>query len=173
MKYTTCTATISADGNYRYKLVRSWAGPAEATRAVTFVMFNPSTADGTYDDQTIRKCVKFTATWGYNTLKVVNLFALRSSDPLAIAEFADPVGEMNDHYLWSVINCAQETNQPLVAAWGALGSRTALGLERVRKVAQIVTGAPWQCLGICASGQPKHPLYLRGNTMLEPWTVPA
>lgn len=47
-------ATMSADGLYRYVLWRQWA---EGPRNATFIMLNPSTANATEDDATIRRCM--------------------------------------------------------------------------------------------------------------------
>ncbi|MDP3851982.1 MAG: DUF1643 domain-containing protein [Luteolibacter sp.] len=50
-----CSAVLSSCGQYRYELWRRWAeGPH-----VLFIMLNPSTADATNDDATIRKCVAY------------------------------------------------------------------------------------------------------------------
>ncbi len=47
------TADISPDGVYRYSLSRRLLS---GERAVLFVGLNPSTADATTDDPTIRRC---------------------------------------------------------------------------------------------------------------------
>jgi hypothetical protein len=71
-------ATFSKDRRYRYRLWRSWGDPE--LRCV-FVGLNPSTADESNDDPTIRKCVGFAKLWGFGAVDVVNLFAFRSTDP--------------------------------------------------------------------------------------------
>lgn len=65
---------------------------------LTVVMLNPSTADATHDDPTIRRCIGFAKTARAEGLRVVNFFALRSTDPDALANADDPVGPMNDEY---------------------------------------------------------------------------
>src|SRR5687767_7200334 len=75
-------AVISDDQRYRYQLVRGWSGEPP----IVWVMLNPSTADGTQDDHTIRKIVQFSRNWGYGSLTVVNLFALRATKPTALVD---------------------------------------------------------------------------------------
>ena len=54
-------AVISACGKYRYVLTRQVRpGP----KIATFIMLNPSTADATQDDPTIRRCIGFARQWG-------------------------------------------------------------------------------------------------------------
>lgn len=48
------------DGEYRYLLDRDWwypDHPKGGLERLTFVMLNPSTADGEVDDPTIRRCM--------------------------------------------------------------------------------------------------------------------
>jgi hypothetical protein len=52
---TASNATISPCGKYRYWLERKW-GPGTPQ---VFVMLNPSTADASEDDPTIRRCMGF------------------------------------------------------------------------------------------------------------------
>ena len=67
-------ANISADGVYRYYLLRLWDGDDYGDKC-TFIMLNPSTADHMVDDPTIRRCVGFAEREGCTGLEVVNLFA--------------------------------------------------------------------------------------------------
>lgn len=83
------SAVISECGSYRYRLERVWE--AEKDR-VAFIMLNPSTADASKDDPTIRRCIGFAKAWGFGGLIVGNLFALRSTDPKALYGHKDPVG---------------------------------------------------------------------------------
>jgi len=55
------TATISPCGKYRYFLSREIG---QELGVATFIMLNPSTADATKNDPTIRKCMGFARKWG-------------------------------------------------------------------------------------------------------------
>src|SRR3954454_15761859 len=85
-------AVISACGRYRYLLSRQ-VGPG--LRTATFIMLNPSTADATNDDPTIRRCIGFARQWGCGRLAVLNLFAVRATDPAEMKRADDPVGPEN------------------------------------------------------------------------------
>jgi hypothetical protein len=71
-------AELSACRTYRYRLWRQWDADLAP---VVWVMLNPSTADESADDPTIRKCIGFAQRWGYGGIEVVNLYAYRSPDP--------------------------------------------------------------------------------------------
>lgn len=96
---------------YRYELSRTW-DPSKPL--VAWCMLNPSTADGTTDDHTVRKVVGYSSRWGYGTALIVNLFALRARNPKHLTKHPDPVGPGN-------IELIEYTaaNYPIVAAWGA------------------------------------------------------
>lgn len=72
------TATFCRRRIYRYTLWRRWS---DGARYVNFICLNPSTADERTDDPTVRKCVKFARSWGYDALCITNLFAYRATDP--------------------------------------------------------------------------------------------
>ena len=75
---------------WRYTLWRDWmddvleleerAGNNSAKYAM-FIGLNPSTADETRDDPTVRRCVGFAKSWGYGALCMTNIFAWRDTDP--------------------------------------------------------------------------------------------
>jgi hypothetical protein len=128
-------------------------GPVAADRGVRRAQ--PSTADETADDPTIRRCIGFAKRWGYGGLVMLNLFAFRATDPRDMRAAADPIGPDNDWHL---------THSPaalIVAAWGAGGTF----MDRDRAVRAIL-GDRLMALGHTNHGQPRHPLYVRGDTEL-------
>lgn len=154
-------ATISRCETYRYTLDRIWDA---SLPTALFIMLNPSTADASVDDPTIRRCIGFAKRMGCGSLTVVNLFALRSTDPDALAKHPDPVGPDNDMHialaLGKRLGC-------VIAAWGAHPSAR----TRAPAVAGLLAAHGWQvdCLGTTNAGAPRHPLYVRGDAPLIPW----
>ena len=147
------SAVFSDDRVYRYELRRVWAaGPL-----VAFVGLNPSTADETVDDPTIRRCIGFAKRWGYGGLVMVNLFAFRATDPRVMRAAADPVGPANDEHLERLTG---EVDQ-FVAAWGAGGTY----MDRDLAVLPII-GWHLRALGHTKDGHPRHPLYVRADAQL-------
>jgi hypothetical protein len=71
-------AEFSDCGTYRYALWRTWNA---LQPGVLFVGLNPSTADATTDDPTIRRCIGFAKRWGYGGITMANVFAYRATDP--------------------------------------------------------------------------------------------
>jgi hypothetical protein len=157
---------LSQDGVYRYLLTRKW-GSVVDNGAATFVMLNPSTADATTDDPTIRRCIGFAKAWGLSGLIVVNLYALRSTDPRALRAHADPIGPDNGLYLGDVLDAAAHRGTPVVAAWGAHADPA-----HARTFARMASarGVELQCLGRTKAGAPRHPLYIAAATALQPWS---
>jgi hypothetical protein len=138
-------AELSPCGRYRYRLSRTWSDRPP----VTFVMLNPSTADATSDDPTIRRCTGYAQNWGYGGLIVVNLYALRATDPDELWRVEDPIGPVNDDHLREAFG----VGGPIVAAWGCHG--------RPSRIDTVLSYAPTlTALALTKSGQPGHPLYL-------------
>jgi hypothetical protein len=155
-------ALLSPDGLYRYTLDRTW-NPSRGW--VAWVMLNPSTADGLADDATIRRCIGFTRAWGYGALRVVNLYALRSTEPDALWSHPDPVGPDNDHHLRLTAAGAARYGFPIVAAWGAFPRADA----RVEQVLKLPCMDRLSVLKLTKGGRPGHPLYLKGDLVPELW----
>ncbi len=161
INYLEAAAQISDCGTFRYTLTRVWN--CEQPKCV-FVMLNPSTADGAQDDQTIRKCVKFAQGWGYGRLDVVNLFALRATDPKEVFkryyESGDPVGPNNDRAIIDTVAGAAL----VVAAWGAKPM-----LLRQQEVLELLADVPLHYLKLSKDGYPAHPLYQLDSTKPTLW----
>jgi hypothetical protein len=153
------TANISEDGLYRYSLAREWD---YTLPAAVFVMLNPSTADEDVDDPTIRRCMGFALRDNYGGIVILNLYALRATNPKDLWLSPDPVGPDNDTYLKAWLGGLEQA----IVAWGANAKPDRV--EAFRSMAEE-TGADLLCFGTTKSGAPKHPLYLRGDAQLERW----
>jgi hypothetical protein len=153
---------------YRYALWREWSelgmpltgGNASDIRYVLFVGLNPSTADAETNDPTIRRCLGFARTWGYQAVVMVNLFAYRSTDPHVLRSVHDPVGRDTD--LWLTV--LADNAALAVACWGSFG----LAQDRGAHVRQLLPNLV--CLGTTKDGAPRHPLYLAKTTKVIPYS---
>lgn len=143
-------ASFSHDRVYRYKLWREWGtGPT-----IAFCMLNPSTANEAKNDATIERCQRRALAWGYGRLEIVNLFALRSTDPAMLYEEVEPTGgRHNDNAILSALVDADM----MIAGWGvhgALFNRGAKVLDMMRPSGKV------HVLKWTNAGHPGHPLYL-------------
>lgn len=152
---------------YRYLLTRIW-DPKKLP--VVFVMLNPSAVDGLSNDATINRLVStsgktkgFARRMGAGGLVVVNLFALRSTDPRALRKHQDPVGPLNDAFIRQATSNAKK----VVLAWGAAGVEHGRSVWVTHELRQ--RGIALHCLGQTATGEPRHPLYLPSGAALEPY----
>lgn len=98
--------------------------------------------------------------WGYSGVEVVNLYALRATDPMELWKTTDPVGPENDGFLRE----SGASGSLLVAAWGNHAKST-----RVREVLAIPGFDQLMCLRTTKKGHPSHPLYLPGDLKPKPW----
>lgn len=179
-------ARFSDDMTMRYRLgrvvgeVRSpehvkgaweqWSrGHSPLWRRVVFLMLNPSTADAFVLDPTIKRCVSFARAMGADALEVVNIFALRSTDP-----------DQLHRRTWGLRGDDQENNNAIitactgairvVAGWGKHGALDHRG-DVVRSM--LAAGRiSLSHLGTNKDGSPKHPLYLKGGTEPQLWSTP-
>lgn len=140
-------AVLSEDGTYR-----------------TFVMLNPSTADAQVDDPTIHRCVGFARVRDIPGIRVVNLFAYRTTYPSALnlarrAPSLDATGPKNDTYIRRAFHLAGIHGTPVVVAWGA-GTGLDPLTTRIRAIMTLAReeDVPLHCLGTTSNGNPKHPL---------------
>lgn len=156
-------AVISDCDAFRYFLARVWD---KSLRIMIWVMLNPSTADASLDDPTIRRCAAFARENGYGGIMVVNLFAFRATEPKDMKAAADPVGPDNDDWLRRVFAYALDQGVDVVCGWGVHG----VMFDRDYAVAKLAEdmGVVLRCLGKSKDGCPKHPLYIKGGTPFVP-----
>lgn len=154
------SATISADGLYRYELTRTTGVGGPSLAVVLWVMLNPSTAGATTGDPTIRRVVAFSRASGYSLAVVVNLFALRATNPRQLIEAINPVGPATDGY---IARWARRADR-VVLAYGAVPRALRWRVHQVGRLLPTATS----CLGTTRDGWPRHPLYVRADTTLQP-----
>lgn len=131
-----------------------------------FVGLNPSTADETADDPTVRRCMAFAKRWGYGGIYMLNLFALRSTDPRALRAAPDPVGPGNDSHL---VMYADKLAHLVIAAWGVHGPFQDRGLYVRELLRATLSPSALLCLGTTKGGHPRHPLYLSADVQPRPY----
>lgn len=152
----TSSASFSPCRIYRYELWRSWN---TGGKVCMFIGLNPSTADESKDDPTIRRCIRFAQDWGYDELCMTNLFAFRATDPKVMKAAPSPIGPDNDATLLRL-----STNAAVVvAAWGVHGDHR----DRARQVLGMIPNLT--ALRLTKDGTPSHPLYLPAN--LSPFKI--
>ena len=147
-------AEFSDCRTYRYCLWRRWD---KSKPYMMIIGLNPSTADETEDDPTIRRCKRFASDWGYGGIVMTNLFAIRTKDPKIMMAHNSPTGRYNDEYLSKLSVYAGL----VLAAWGNHGTHLSRDWE-VRKLIEQTT--QMYCLGLTKIGQPRHPLYIKADT---------
>jgi hypothetical protein len=133
-------------------------------------MLNPSTANANIDDPTIRRVIAFSKQEGFQGCSVVNLFALRSTDPRVLRTHSAPVGPENDAW---ILTAAKRT-QMVICAWGANGGiQTAHIGRRDQKVLKMLRENNVDLFQLgphrTKEDHPKHPLYMASTTRATAW----
>jgi hypothetical protein len=155
-------AVFSGCGTWRYLL---WRLPDRRAKIVGIGLLNPSRADETRDDPTIRQCRVRARQARLAGLVVWNLFAFRATHPAELKRASDPVGPLND----AAIALALALSSRTILAWGDHGAH----LDRDRLVlAQCAASPDLAVLGLTAAGRPRHPLYLSKTARLRRWRLP-
>lgn len=171
-KHHSGSATFSKDRVYRYALERvllyltlqPWQ-PSFKFTLCTFIMLNPSTADASRNDPTVTRCIMRAQDLNAMQLTVLNLFALRSTDPLALYASTDPVGPDNDDMIRHVCRASDI----IVCAWGTHGRLKGREQHVLSLLDEIGAGPRLRVLGLNKDGTPKHPLYVPAAVSLIPW----
>jgi hypothetical protein len=140
-------ARFSPCRTWRYVLWRQWS---LSSPKIAFIGLNPSTADETNDDPTVRRCIGFARRWGFGGMYMLNVFAYRSTNPKELKTADDPVGPRNDASLAKICRRCEM----VVACWGVWGRL----FDRSQAVIKLLNGIPIHCLGrSSATGNQSRP----------------
>ncbi|MCM2543873.1 DUF1643 domain-containing protein [Burkholderia glumae] len=162
------SAIISPCGLYRYRLDRTVPNSID-DQTFAFFGVNPSTADATLDDATVRKWIGFTQRYGGRRFIVGNVFAYRATDVRAL-NTQQPIGPDNDRYLREIIAEADV----LIPCWGSREKVPGHLRQHLDKTMALLVASdkPVLCFGLTLGGDPKHPLMLGYDTRLVPIDMP-
>lgn len=154
------SATIR--GRHRLQLSRSWSDGPHAT----WLMLNPSRADGTRDDPTITRCINFARHWEFDGIHVVNLFTRITPSPAELLNSRRLNHPDADHALHTALAGAGV----VICAWGAHARHPKVA-RRVKQVVAIAakSHASLHHLGLTKHSHPRHPLYLPAHLEPIPW----
>lgn len=147
------TALFSFDRKFRYYLIRQWDSRKPM---LMFIGLNPSTANETENDPTIRRIIGFAKSWGYGGIYMTNLFSYVSTDPNALKTSGEDIGINNEHLL----RCSKKCEK-VVFSWGCFKQHK----QRMKYVINMFPES--YCIDMSKEGYPKHPLYLNGKLKLK------
>lgn len=153
-------AEFSECRNYRYALWRIWD---KEKPLVMFIGLNPSTANESDNDPTIKSVCRIAKNNGYGGVYMMNCFALVSTDPKRLQEVYDRMHETEDVENMRWLLEVERKCADVVFAWGNFE----IVKQRAASVAGYFTHA--KALQINKNGSPKHPLYCKSDTQLIPF----
>ena len=149
-------AVLDSERKYRFLLWRFW----DERPRMLFIGLNPSTANELVNDPSITRLCGFARRWGYGGLYACNLYPYITPEP------KDLLSEVRNHGANTpAIQMAVKLVVLTVCGWGDGIKSVPEGDSRARAVYDMLE-AP-MCWGLTVSGNPKHPLYLPGDTELE------
>lgn len=158
-------AVFSPCRTYRYSLwrrfYRLFLTPMEE-RLIVYIGLNPSTANEDYDDPTMTRLTSFSKQFGYDGFVMLNLFGLVSTDPVPMLKHESPTGPDNNR----AIDIITSEAAAVVCCWGSHGSHR----DRHKEVYELLKFNNIQAFDVNQDGQPKHPLYVKGDTLLDKFT---
>jgi len=163
------SAILSPCRRWRYRLDRRWT----SGQTVCFIGLNPSTADETTDDPTLRRCIGFASKWGYGSLFMVNLYALRATDPSLLWQKPHKT-RVGPHWQQHFLDAVTQTDC-VVTCWGGFSKGRVMDRRQGQRHADHTlallhtNNIEFSHLGLTRGHQPKHPLYLAKDTPLSKW----
>tara|TARA_Y100001968_G_C19344752_1_gene711465 strand:- start:99 stop:644 length:546 start_codon:yes stop_codon:yes gene_type:complete len=149
-------------------------------KEIIFIGLNPSVADKTKNDHTLNRIKVYCKNWGYGDLKVINLFAIISTNSKLIKTFVDPIGKQNDRIINDTLNYwSNNKNCDLWIGWGAKGkfmNRNRAILNRINKFTilrnnNLKIKSNTFIIGLTKEGDPRHPLYTSKDASLKAYKI--
>ena len=151
-------AVFSPCKKYRYMLWRIWDA---ARPAIVVIGVNPSTADGTTNDNTMDRVIAIADNNGYGGVYMVNCYPIVSSDPKVLPDYINNLNDdsmqQNSYHLERAYSVCKD----VVCAWGNFDIVRKTGRDKELRAQFPISLA----FAVNKNGSPKHPLYCSKNTL--------
>jgi hypothetical protein len=134
---------------------------------------NPSTAVPDRLDNTLRSAERIARYNGYDSFIMFNVYAQRATDPDDMEREINPVLHRENMKAFTWLLSRFPSAPDLWAAWGAVIEKRPYLAACVLDMAEIARpfGSRWFTAGSRSkAGHPHHPLYLKKDSCLDPFT---
>ena len=158
------SASFDPTKTYRFKLMRKVGNQDMYNRILVYVLGNPSTADGEYDDPTIRRLTGFARKWGYDDFEVFNVNPHCATNPKACVTPPEDIVKQNTELLQQAATYADK----IVCGWGGAASEH-LTDWFILSMQRLALAPNLYAFELSKHGIPKHPLYLSSETKPQLW----
>ncbi len=153
-------ADFSECRQYRYALWRIWD---KTKPLVMFVGLNPSTANESEPDNTVKSVMRISKANGYGGFYMMNCFPFVSTNPDALRDYDKTFFQQHQFVLNNIkLKEIEAKCKDIVFAWGAF--KVVKDLGRNKEMCTMFPNA--KALQILKDGSPKHPLYCKSETQL-------
>ena len=152
---------------YRLWLDRMWGGATIATPYILWIGMNPSTATAEVNDPTITREINFTKAWGYSGYVKCNTMDFRATNQRDLLQ--PGVQPRSDRNMPTILDYAKRADKIILCYGVPHKSLQCFGKDTVDMLRLRGHGSKLFCMGRTLLGSPRHPLYLRSDTQLEPF----
>ena len=143
-------AKFSKGKKHRYYLSRIWS----ENERVVYVLLNPSKANDINNDPTINRLISISKNLGYGGFNVVNLYTLITPFRYKLYEKKRKFSKKNKKLITELI----ARHKTIIYGWGATENEPIWLRNLVKNPL---------CFKVNKNGTPKHPLYLRKESILK------
>ena len=156
---------IGDDINHRYVL------SSEGAKPLVVIGVNPSTANESKLDATMRRVRGFAEHNGYDGFVMINLYPQRATNFGAVPQQRnEELHQKNIEEIRAFFKGADELD--VLAAWGNLAGERSYLRDCFRDIVSVLQEegrrVAWKQIGILTqAGHPRHPLYARKDSTLE------
>ncbi len=164
---------ISVNKLYRWSLSYEIS---KSTKEIIFIGLNPSLSDLVFMDNTTKKIIKISKKHNYGKIKLINLFALISSNPKNLFNHKNPVGYLNNNHIYKNLkHWSENKNCDLWLGWGNKGNflkrnkKISKKIMKYYSIKKKIFDKPLGPLLIkkTIKDNPIHPLYCSDNSTLQ------
>jgi hypothetical protein len=162
MKYEGITMFPNERTDIRLSLVK------DGSNVLIVIGFNPSTAGDSNPDRTMQSIMRIAEYNGYNGFAMLNINPMRSTSPENLPNEIDlNINNRNIAHITDILK--QYPSSDVLLAYGDLIKKRQYAKFCANEVINLLKAnhRSIYCITKLASGNPKHPLYAKGASLLQ------